>query len=159
MAALDGPRHLAPPVDHEAISCRPRKEPMRRLVAQCVQPSTLAAASAFGQALAEGVPAEAAKVIEQVRQAANSKNYPELRKWMVSEFIWSFGGDASADQAMARWKQEPAYLRNLARVTYLKCAYRKDGYVQCPARTGTAFRAGFKQAGGTWQMEYFVEGD
>jgi hypothetical protein len=79
---------------------------------------------------------------------------------MMQDFTWSFGGDSSADQAIAEWKKDPNYMRQLGKITQAKCAYRKeDKYVECPARAGTSFRAGFKLSEGRWKMVYFVGGD
>ena len=108
---------------------------------------------------AEPIPAAAKIVIEQVHRAAVAKDFDSLRQHMVPEFSWSFGGDASIEQAIAAWKKQPGYLRQLARVTKQKCTYRKDRYVECPVGAGTNFRAGFKATDGKWRMEYFLEGD
>lgn len=77
---------------------------------------------------------------------------------MSEEFSWSFGGDASADQAIAEWRKRPRYLRRLAEITKSSCVYR-DKYVECPANAQTSFRAGFTRIGDRWKMAYFVEGD
>ena len=123
-------------------------------------PALLAAAFLLaGTSRAEQPPPAAVAVIAQVHRAAAARNYEKLREHMISEFTWSFGGDPSVDQALSAWKNEPGYLRQLARVTARKCVYRKDKYVECPVRAGTGFRAGFKESNGKWSMEYFVEGD
>lgn len=107
---------------------------------------------------AEPVPVAAREVIAQVHSAANTSDYPKLRSLMIDEFSWSFGGDASADQAIAEWRKRPRYMRYLAAVTKSKCAYQ-DKYVECPANAGVAFRAGFAKIDGRWKLAYFVEGD
>ena len=107
---------------------------------------------------AEPVPAPAKDVIAQVRAAASAHDYKQLRSLMIDEFSWSFGGDASADQAIAEWRKKPRYMRQLAEVTKSRCSYQ-DKYVECPAKAGTAFRAGFTKIGDRWKMAYFVEGD
>jgi hypothetical protein len=127
----------------------------RRILALCT--FTALGHSAF--AGMEPIPPAAKTVIERVHRAAVAKDFDSLRKYMVPEFSWSFGGDASAEQAIEAWKKQPGYLRQLARVTKLKCIYRKDRYVECPVGAGTNFRAGFKATDGKWRMEYFVEGD
>ena len=108
---------------------------------------------------AESVPPNAKIVIDQVHRAALEKNFENLREHMISEFTWSFGGDASAEQAINAWKKQPGYLRQLARVTKLQCEYLKNRYVECPVRAGMNFRAGFKATEGKWKLEYFVGGD
>ena len=120
---------------------------------------TSAACAVSPQTSAGEIPANAAVVVAAVNKAASAKNYVALKKMMAPEFTWSFSGDGNADQALEAWKREPGYLRSLARVTSRKCVYRTDRYVECPAKAGTAFRAGFKEVAGVWRMEYFVEGD
>jgi len=113
----------------------------------------------FAPALcAEPVHAAAKDVIAQVHSAASTSDYPKLRALMIEDFSWSFGGDRSADQAIAEWRKSPRYLRRLAEATKSKCAYQ-DSYVECPANAGTSFRAGFTKIGQRWKMAYFVAGD
>ena len=107
---------------------------------------------------ASPVPAAAKAVIQQVHAAAARKDLAALEALMISEFTWSFGGDASAKQALAEWGSKPRYLDALSRVTGLACTY-EDRIVECPAKARTGFRAGFKQTSSGWRMIYFVEGD
>ena len=106
---------------------------------------------------AEPVPAAAKDVIAEVHIAASTSDYPKLRSLMTEEFSWSFGGEASADQAIAEWRKQPRYLR-LAEVTKARCSYQEK-YVECPVNAGRSFRAGFTKTGDRWKMAYFVEGD
>lgn len=78
---------------------------------------------------------------------------------MIDAFIWSFGGDGSADQAIAEWKTSSSYLKELARVTSTKCGYQTSTVIQCPAKGRANFRAGFEITQGVWRMTYFVAGD
>ena len=115
-------------------------------------------ASSPAHAVAE-VPPGALEVIARVGRAASQTDYVALRADMIQDFTWSFGGDSSAEQAIAEWKKQPNHMRQLVKVTRAKCAYRKDGYVECPASAGTSFRAGFRLSEGQWKMVYFVSGD
>ena len=117
------------------------------------------AAASIPTCAASEVPAGALEVIARVNRAATKMDYVALRADMIQEFTWSFGGDASAEQAIAEWKKYPKYVRQLGKVTQAKCAYRKDKYVECPANAGASFRAGFKLNEGQWKMVYFVGGD
>ena len=120
----------------------------------------LAALAHSAPAGAEPIPVGAKTVIEQVHRAAVAKDFDSIRQHMAPEFIWSFGpSDASIEQAIAAWKRQPGYLRQLARITKQKCTYGKDRYVECPIGVGTNFRAGFKATDGKWTIEYFVAGD
>ena len=110
-------------------------------------------------ALAESVPSGASQLIRKVNAAAQRHDYAALSSVMVPDFSWNFGGEASAKRAISEWKKQPGYLRQLATVTRAKCVYRKDRVVECPAKAGTSFRAGFSEIDGQWKMVYFVEGD
>ena len=116
------------------------------------------ATSVPARAAAE-IPSGALEVIARVSRAARQMDYAALRADMIREFTWSFGGDSSAEQAIAEWKKQPKHMRQLAKVTQARCVYRKDKYVECPANAGASFRAGFKVSEGQWKMVYFVGGD
>lgn len=113
------------------------------------------------------LPAAAARIIDRVRQAAQKRDLTNLRKLMVREFIWSFGGDRDADQAVEAWKDDPRYLREMARVLEQGChidvtrygSERTKHRVKCPGTGNLSFRAGFIHTPDGWCMEYFVEGD
>jgi len=117
------------------------------------------AAAVSDRAAAAPPPPGALEVIARVNRAAGQMDYVALRADMIQEFRWSFGGDSSAEQAIAEWKKQPQYMRQLGRVTKARCAYRKDNYVECPANAGISFRAGFKLSDGQWKMVYFIGGD
>jgi hypothetical protein len=117
------------------------------------------AASLSDAVVAAPVPPGAIETIARVNRAATRNDFAALRATMVQDFRWSFGGDASADQAIAEWKKEPRYLRQLARITKGTCTRHSDGEVECPARAGTSSRAGFMLRDGQWTMTYFIEGD
>ena len=46
---------------------------------------------------ASPIPQDARKIIYQVHVAAKNRNVAALEKLMVSEFVWSFGGDGDAE--------------------------------------------------------------
>ena len=108
---------------------------------------------------ASAIPIEAQKVIDQVHAAAINEDFARLRRLMVRDFQWSFGGDANVDQALDTWKADPKYLRSLKGVTAQQCAFIDAATVQCPAKGRTNFRAGFGKTADGWRMQYFVEGD
>jgi hypothetical protein len=105
------------------------------------------------------VPAHARQVIQQIQVASTKGDFAALRQLMVADFQWSFGGDSDAEQALEAWKTEAKYLRNLRRVSAQQCALRTPETIECPAKSGTGFRAGFKKTPAGWRMHYFVEGD
>jgi len=105
------------------------------------------------------IPDEAKLVITKVNIAAKNKDISTLKSFMVSEFVWSFGGDGNAEQAIEAWQAQPSLLRQLQRATSQKCALKPKQYIECPSNTGVGFRAGFKQTTEGWRMVYFVGGD
>lgn len=106
------------------------------------------------------VPTEAQFIIREVRAAAKKKDFSALRRLMVSEFTWSFGGDGDADQAIEAWKRDPAAVRELYRITGQRCHFRTDEmHIQCPPNAGYKYRAGFTKTEQGWRMSYFVAGD
>jgi hypothetical protein len=140
----------------------------RSLVAGLLIAVCLAAASSASAAEpARALPAAATQVIAQVRQAAEQRDLPGLRKLMIREFSWSFGGDRDADQAIEAWKEDPKYLRQLVRVLRQPCRVDTARYgsdegkrrAKCPGAGNLSFRAGFIETPDGWRMEYFVEGD
>ena len=142
-------------MDANHSSLNPSLKRLRRSIDVGLLLTALLIASAV---CAEPVPIAAKDVIAQIHSAASTSNYPKLRSLMIEEFAWSFGGDPTADQAIAEWQKQPRYMRGLAEVTKSKCSFQ-DQYVVCPAKAGTAFRAGFIKIGNRWKMAYFVEGD
>ena len=108
---------------------------------------------------AQAVPAPAQTVIQQVHRAAKAKNFSALEKLMAKEFLWSFGGDGNAKQAIEAWKANPRALRQLYRITGSRCVVRRDESVECPPIAGVSYRARFIESANGWLMVSFVEGD
>jgi hypothetical protein len=109
---------------------------------------------------APGIPPEAQKLIYQVHSAAKNRDFATLEKLMVNEFVWSFGGDENAKQAIAAWKEDPVLFQHLQRVTGQTCQFAYGGtIIECPRNAGINYRAGFKQTTAGWRMVYFVAGD
>lgn len=108
---------------------------------------------------AQAVPSQAQAVIQQVHRAAKAKDFSALEKLMIQEFLWSFGGDGDAKQAIEAWKANPRALRELHRITGARCAVRRDKSVECPPNAGVSYRARFIETANGWLMVSFVEGD
>lgn len=105
-------------------------------------------------------PAKDAKAsIHDVHDAAAKQDLAKLSTLMIPAFTWSFGGDASAEQALLEWKKDPRQLQQLARITALPCVTQSDGTVECPTKARAGARAGFKKMPEGWRMTFFVEGD
>ncbi len=110
-------------------------------------------------ALAEPIPKEAQFLISKVHVAASKKDTDTLKKLMVTEFVWSFGGDGDSEQAIQAWKADTSLLKKLYHVTGRDCFEKADHSIECPKNAGTNYRAGFKKTTEGWRMFYFVGGD
>ncbi|WP_154668133.1 hypothetical protein [Pseudoduganella violaceinigra] len=92
--------------------------------------------------------------------AAKDRKFKALRGLMVPEFVWSFGGDGNADQAIEAWKRDPILAAKLFQITGRRCGFRNDeNNIQCPPNAGLDYRAGFTKTAQGWRMSYFVAGD
>jgi hypothetical protein len=118
-----------------------------------------AAAAPMAASAAPAVPQQAANVIKRVHAASAKKDWAALRAEMLSEFIWSFGGDAGAEQAIKAWRADPKLLAQLHRITGQRCEPTTGGIIQCPNSAGVGYRAGFRKTPAGWRMIYFVAGD
>lgn len=105
------------------------------------------------------IPKEAQALISKVHVAASKKDTDALKKLMAAEFVWSFGSDGDAEQAIQAWKANMSILKKLYHVTGRDCMEKTDHSIECPKNAGTSYRAGFKQTTEGWRMFYFVEGD
>jgi predicted lipid-binding transport protein (Tim44 family) len=105
------------------------------------------------------LPQDARTAIAQLQKAAQAQDFAKLRTLMIDDFTWSFGGDASADQAIAAWRADDRYLRALRATLERGCHPSGQDRVECPGTGGIAFRAGLVKTHAGWRMEYLVEGD
>lgn len=105
------------------------------------------------------IPIEAALTISKVNSAAQQNDFEALQLLMTTDFIWSFGGDASATQAIAEWRSNPDAIEQLIKVTGQPCTHNEDNTAECPRNAGLGYRAGFKITNAGWRMYYFVQGD
>lgn len=105
------------------------------------------------------IPAEAANAVKAVNLAASRRDLAALRSAMTEEFIWSFGGDASARQAIDAWRADPRLLTALRDATSGSCEPIGQRYIQCPKDAGVSHRAGFALTSVGWRLTCFVAGD
>lgn len=114
---------------------------------------------AFAAIAATDVPKEAKDIVLKVHAAAGRKDAKALEPLMVGDFVWSFGGDGDAKQALDAWKEDPAAFAKLYRVTGMPCVLVEGNIIECPKNAGLNYRAGFKLTDKGWRMIYFVAGD
>jgi hypothetical protein len=108
---------------------------------------------------AASVPVAAQLIITKVHAAASHKAVSKLKNLMISEFIWSFGGDAEATQAIEAWQKSPIAFKQLEIITAKPFSEISQHYVECASKAHTGYRAGFKLTESGWRMDYFVAGD
>jgi hypothetical protein len=110
---------------------------------------------------ANDVPEGALRAIAEVEQAARTRDFKRLRKWMVDDFEYSLGDGLSADKAIERWRSDRAALDELAADLRRGCEAR-GRFVICPKGlpSDTLERtAGFKRTRQGWRMVGFSGGD
>ena len=134
------------------------QRPSCRSIAASLFSGACALAGSAGHAATPPLPAAAVDVIAQVNAAASRKDFNALAALMTTEFVWSYGGDASATGALANWESHPLVLKDLQRITSSPCV-AKSSLVECGAAAKGGYRAGFKQTPAGWRMVYFVQGD
>lgn len=129
------------------------------LLGNALKIATLALLFVSKLTFAAPLPIQATAVIEQINNAAKAADFASLQLLMTQDFIWSFGGDASASQAIAEWKTRPDALAQLIQVTSQPCVLHPDNTVECPRNAGLGYRAGFRLTNAGWRMHFFVQGD
>ena len=105
------------------------------------------------------IPTGARLVISSVHAAAAKRDLSALRVLMTDEFTWSFGGDSTAEQAIAAWRSDQNAVAALRRITGKSCGRISEQFIQCPQNAGISYRAGFTETPSGWRMAYFVAGD
>lgn len=78
---------------------------------------------------------------------------------MSVEFVWSFGGDSDAQQALEAWREHPEVLDELRRITAAACVEQDEGGIECPIDAGDGYRARFEKLAAGWRMVSFLAGD
>lgn len=105
------------------------------------------------------IPPEATTVIQTVTRAAQANDLAALRKTMIKDFTWSFGGDRDADQAIEAWRTDAEYIKSLKEVLRTDCQLEDSTHIECSGKGENDFRAGFEKTKSGWKFVYFVAGD
>jgi len=108
-----------------------------------------------------GAPTDALPLLQLVWSVASKASEPSALRWLMEpEFTWSFGGDASAEQAVEAWAKDPALLKKLKAAAAGPCkAVDSAGTptLTCAAKRGP--RLVLAKKDGCWRWTAFVEGD
>jgi len=108
------------------------------------------------------IPPAASDLISKTAAWSAARDFASLRLVMTDNFVWSFGGDDGADNAIAAWRSDQRYLSVLTQVLKRPCRpadYNGTPGVECPGRGELSFRAWFVQNQPGWKFTAFVEGD
>jgi hypothetical protein len=107
----------------------------------------------------DGLPEGAPMALARIHAAAKKKDVGALRKHMVDTFVWSSGGDPSADTAVSLWSADPLVLSALVQVLEGGCAERDAATVVCPRRAqpGSTWRAELTRQGKDWRLSAFFQ--
>ena len=100
-----------------------------------------------------------AEIIAGVRKAAVDRDTAALRSFMIADFHWAEGADASAETAIAVWSADPTSMRELAHTLDAGCAAdaKTQGDVICPVtKTADAGQVRFRQVAATWKLVEYL---
>lgn len=106
------------------------------------------------------VPPAAAKQLARLKDAPDSRDYAALRAQLSDDVVWSLGGGAGADTAMAMWQADPEPLDAMGKLLVAGCGgdTRK---VTCPAAAPApgAYQLTIESRGDVWRISSFVKAE
>ena len=110
--------------------------------------------AAFG-----AVPADAAKLLAQVKDALAARDYGALRPQLADDVVWSLGGGTGADGAMALWQADPESLDAMTKALAAGCAGDAKK-VACPgAAPAGNYQLTVEPRGSAWRVTSFVKSE
>jgi hypothetical protein len=109
--------------------------------------------AAFG-----AIPADAAKELAVVKDALGARDYAALRTQLADDVVWSLGGGAGPDGAMAMWQADPETLDAMTKALSAGCAGDAKK-VTCPAGPAAAgsYQLSLEPRGSAWRVAAFVK--
>ena len=109
----------------------------------------------------KAVPQGAAKTLAEVADILKKRDYASLRGELSDDIVWSLGGGAGADVAMATWQADPASFDAMAAVIADGCAAAGDKKALCPAGTAKpgAYQLVIEPRGEGWKVTSFVRAE
>lgn len=104
------------------------------------------------------VPAAAARQLATLKDVLSSRDYVALRAQLADDVIWSLGGGAGADAAMAMWQADPEPLDAMGKALTAGCAGDAKK-VTCPAGSPApgAYQLTVEPRGAAWRVASFVK--
>ena len=109
--------------------------------------------AAFG-----AVPADAGKALAAIKDALAARDYAALRSQLADDVVWSLGGGAGADGAMAMWQADPELLDAMAKALAAGCA-GDTKQVRCPggAPAAGSYQLVVEPRGSAWRITSYVK--
>ena len=106
------------------------------------------------------VPAGAASELAAVKDVLAKRDYGALRTHLADDVVWSLGGGAGAEDAMAMWQADPTTLEAMSG-TLGACAADGDSRVLCPAGQAAvgAWQLTLEPRGAAWKITAFVKAE
>jgi hypothetical protein len=111
--------------------------------------------TAFG-----AVPADAGKELAAIKDAIAARDYSSLRLQLADDVVWSLGGGAGADGAMAMWQADPESLDAMSKALAAGCGGDAKK-VTCPvgAPAAGAYQLVIESRGPAWRITSFVKSE
>ena len=111
--------------------------------------------AAFG-----AVPADAGKALAAIKDAIAARDYSALRPQLADDVVWSLGGGAGADGAMAMWQADPESLDAMSKALAAGCGGDAKK-VTCPvaAPAPGSYQLVIEPRGPAWRITSFVKSE
>jgi len=108
----------------------------------------------------KNVPAGAAVELAATKDVLAKRDYSALRLHVSEDVVWSLGGGAGADAAMAMWQADPTTLEAMAG-TLGACGSDGGTRVLCPAGQAApgAWQLTLELRGADWKIASFVKAE
>jgi hypothetical protein len=109
--------------------------------------------AAFG-----AVPPDAGKELAAIKDVLDARDYAGLRPHLADDVVWSLGGGAGPDGAMALWQADPEPLDAMAKALAARCGGDAK-QVTCPAAAPAAgsYQLRLEPRGASWRIASFVK--
>jgi hypothetical protein len=129
--------------------------PMKEVEVNIADDVKRADPAAFG-----AVPAAAAKQLATIKDALAARDYAALRSQLADDVVWSLGGGAGADSAMAMWQADPEPLDAMTKALTQGCGGDAKKVV-CPAGAPAAgsYQLIVEPRDGAWRITSFVKAE
>jgi hypothetical protein len=107
-----------------------------------------------------GVPAGAGRRLAELKDAVVGRDFAALRGQLADDMLWSLGGAAGADIALATWQADPEPLDAMAKLLAEGCG-GDAARVTCPAGQVApgAYQLTLMPRGEVWQVTAYVKAE